>query len=173
MGGFTDFANMYRGANGKIYISSTGGTLYFNVIDSPDSLGLACNVLQHSLQSPTFLFFNYVNHPNYYLGCDTSSGCPCLSASGLQELISHDFHFSILPNPNKGVFKIIYLLPQNKGGLLDVIDVQGKIMYTQNLPPWSSLQNIKLQNITQGVYIVRVRSGGYEISKKMTISNVE
>nr|MBK9650854.1 T9SS type A sorting domain-containing protein [Bacteroidota bacterium] len=78
-----------------------------------------------------------------------------------------------MPNPNKGIFKIIYLLRQNKSGLLDIIDMQGKIIYSQNLPAWSSLQNIKLPNVTQGAYVVRISSGGNEISKKMTISKGE
>ncbi|HCI59001.1 MAG TPA: hypothetical protein DFH96_09470, partial [Bacteroidetes bacterium] len=77
---FTDFWEMYLAANGKIYTTSTGSTIYFNVIDQPDSVGLSCNVLQHSIQSPCYLYAHHVNHPNYYLGCDASqTTCPCLT----------------------------------------------------------------------------------------------
>nr|MBK9651551.1 T9SS type A sorting domain-containing protein [Bacteroidota bacterium] len=170
MGGYTDFANMYLGANGKIYISSTSTTIYFNVIDSPDSFGVSCNVLQHSLLSPTFLFFNHVNHPNYYLGCDTSLGCPCLSSTSLTENGQHDFRFRVYPNPVVNyIVNIGYILPQNKSGILKLYDVNGKQLYTQGLPPWSNEQSIKLPKLANGVYNMRIESGGYFMSRNLVV----
>ena len=170
-GGYTTFGYMYLAANGKIYTTSTGSTIYFNVIDQPDSVGLSCNVLQHSIQSPCYLYAHHVNHPNYYLGCDASqTTCPCLT-TGVNE-IAHDFKFSISPNPSNGNFKIVYLLPQNKSGTLQIFDITGKQVYKQNLPPWSTMQYITLPKLANGVYQCVISSGNERVHKKLVVLNM-
>jgi hypothetical protein len=168
-GGVTDFAYLYLAANGKIYSTSTGGTIYLNVIDQPDSAGLACNVLQHSIQSPCYLGAHHVNHPNYYLGCDTSqTTCPCLT-TGMNELGNHDFKFSISPNPTNGNFKIIYLLPQNQKGMFEVYDITGKKVFNFSLPQWSTLQNFDLGFLNNGIYNCSISSNNQRVNKKLII----
>lgn len=83
---YTDFWLMYRAANGKIYITSSNFVLDLHVMNSPDSSGIACDLQQHSLHIPCYAGYGNVNHPNYYLGCDTTLGCPCLDNTGLQEI---------------------------------------------------------------------------------------
>jgi hypothetical protein len=168
-GGWTDFCYMYLAANGKFYISSCSGAPYFGVIDQPDSVGMACNVLQHSVQTPCYLGFSHVNHPNYYLGCDTTqTTCPCL-VTGINDVKQHDFKFSISPNPTNGSFKIIYLLPQNKSGTLQIFDINGKQVYKQNLPPWSTMQYISLPKLANGVYNCTITSNNERVHKKLVI----
>ncbi|HNL05522.1 MAG TPA: T9SS type A sorting domain-containing protein [Bacteroidia bacterium] len=168
-GGYTTFGYMYLAANGKIYTTSTGGTIYFNVIDQPDSAGILCNVLQHSIQSPCYLYAHHVNHPNYYLGCDTTqTTCPCL-ITGINDVRKHDFRFSVSPNPNNGNFKIIYLLPQNKSGTLQIFDITGKEVYKQNLPPWSTMQYISLPKIANGIYNCTITSNNERVHKKLMV----
>ncbi|MBL7916298.1 MAG: hypothetical protein JNL49_14805, partial [Bacteroidia bacterium] len=107
----TSFWNMYLAANGKIYVTSGSSVQHLTVINYPDSAGLACDVQQHSIDLIDYLHLRSVpNHPNYYLGCDTTLGCPCLT-TGIEEHISHDFRFNVAPNPTSGSFKITYLLP--------------------------------------------------------------
>jgi hypothetical protein len=62
----------------KIYIGTFNGTKALHYIDQPDSEGLACNVVQHGLQLPTYNV-SIPNFPNYDLGALEGSGCDTLS----------------------------------------------------------------------------------------------
>nr|MBK9650395.1 T9SS type A sorting domain-containing protein [Bacteroidota bacterium] len=166
----TNFWLMYLAANGKMYICSGNSVIDMHYIDSPDSGGMSCNVVQHGLHLPCYYFRGNVYHPNYYLGCDTSLGCPCLSANSISENGQHDFRFRVYPNPVVNNFvNIGYILPQNKSGILKLYDVNGKQLYTQGLPPWSNEQSIKLPKLANGVYNLRIESGGYFMSKNLVV----
>ena len=165
----TTFWNMYLAANGKIYVTSGSGVQHLHEINYPDSAGLACDVQQHSI------FLGYAqlravpNHPNYYLGCDTTSSCPCLT-TGIEEPENHDFKFSVSPNPNNGNFKISYLLPQNEKGKLEIYDVNGRKVYEMNLPPWSTMQSISLPvSVGSGVYNCVIVSDGERVNRKIAV----
>ncbi|MBV6454645.1 MAG: T9SS type A sorting domain-containing protein [Bacteroidetes bacterium] len=165
----TDFWFMYLAANGKIYISSGNGVIDLHYINYPDSAGMACSVQQHALHLPCYSGRGNVNHPNYYLGCDTTqTSCPCLT-TGINEINQHDFRFSISPNPNNGNFRIMYLLPQNKSGTLQIFDITGKEIYHQTLPPWSTLQYISLPKIADGVYQCTITSNNQRVNKKLVV----
>ncbi len=167
----TDFWLMYLAANGKIYLTSGNGVQHIHLINTPDMSGLACDVQQHALSlNGVYHSGSVPNHPNYYLGCDTTLGCPCLITTGISEHGVHDFKFSIAPNPNNGAFKIIYLLPQNKAGRLEVFDITGKVVYQMSLPQWSTLQQIELpQSLSNGLYSCVITSDGYRQSKKVAV----
>lgn len=165
---YTNFYSMYLAANSKIYITSTSSVVDLHFIDDPDTAGLACDVHLHDLHLPKFNARSIPNHPNYYLG--TKIGSPCDSLTTIQE-IEHNFHFSLFPNPNSGNFKIIYLLPQNKSGRLEIFDVTGKKVYSQNLPQWSTLQYISLPNLSSGIYNCTITSAEKKVNKKLIILN--
>jgi hypothetical protein len=165
---WTDFWLMYLAANGKIYISSGNGVIDMHYINYPDSAGLACDVQQHALHLPCYYFRGHVNHPNYYLGCDTTLGCPCLT-TGIDEPPGHDFKFSVSPNPTGGAVKLIYMLPQNKEGKLEIYDINGRRVYEMRLPPWSTLQQIDVTFLSSGVYSCVVSSGGYREVRKLVV----
>jgi hypothetical protein len=167
----TDFWTMYLAANGKIYLSSGSSVKHLHEMSYPDSGGVACDVQQHSINLNGIWHFRAVpNHPNYYLGCDTTLGCQCLvSTVGINE-VSHDFRFNIYPNPSSGKFNIIYLLPQNKEGIVQIFDVKGRLVFSYNLPQWSTLQHFNLNHLAQGIYAVKISSDGYNVSKKIIIT---
>lgn len=162
----TNFWLMYRAANGKIYISPSGGVIDYHIINYPDSGGIACDLQQHALRLPCYAGYGNVNHPNYYLGCDTTLGCPCLVSTSVNEHGQHDFSIKLSPNPGSAGFEILYLLPQNKNGILRVYDLQGRLMHKQILPQWSTMQHIPASDWAGGVYQVRIESDGYFSSNK-------
>lgn len=164
----TDFWTMYLASNGKIILSSGSGVVDLHYISFPDSSGIACDVQLHALPMPCYTFRSHVNHPNYYLGCDTTLGCPCL-ITGIDEAQGHDFRFSVSPNPANGQIKIIYLLPQNKDGRLEVFDVNGRKVYSQSLPPWSTLQTLDVSFLSNGVYQCVVSSGVWRNVRKLVV----
>jgi hypothetical protein len=135
-------------------------------INSPDSDGVACDVQQHALHLPCFYVRGHVYHPNYYLGCDTTLGCNCLMSTGVNEYDQHDFSIKLSPNPGSAGFEILYLLPQNKTGVLSVYDLQGRLMHRQHLPQWSTLQHIPTSTWSAGIYQVSIESDGISKTSK-------
>ncbi len=162
------FFNMYLAANGKIYVTSGNGVQHIHEINFPDSAGLACDVQQHAIDLGVWNFHTVPNHPNYNLGCDTMSGCSCLTA--IEDFKNYDFKFSVSPNPvSNGQLKIVYMLPQNKKGVFEVFDVTGKNVFSYNLPQWSTLQNFDLRFLGGGVYHCTITSGGERVSRKLVV----
>ncbi len=171
-GAATTFWNMYLAANGKIYITSGNGVQHLHEMNYPDSAGLGCDVQQHSIFLNIWNFRALPNHPNYYLGCDTSLGCPCYAYSSINENGHHDFRFRVYPNPIKNNFvNIGYILPQNKNGILKLYDINGKQLYSQGLPPWSNEQGIKLPLLCNGMYNLVIQSDNFIASKKIIIAH--
>ncbi|MBK7971594.1 MAG: T9SS type A sorting domain-containing protein [Bacteroidetes bacterium] len=165
----TTFWNMYLAANGKIYVTSGSGVQHIHEINYPDSAGIACDVQQHAIDLGYAQLRSVPNHPNYYLGCDTTLGCPCLT-TGIEEHGSHEFRFNVAPNPNSGKFKITYLLPQNHPGQLEVFDINGRRIYEMNLPHWSTMQEVNMpKSISSGIYNCVITSGGKRGSKKVVV----
>jgi hypothetical protein len=164
----TDFWLMYLAANGKIYLTAGNGVQHIHYINNPDLDGLACDVVQHGLDLNGVWHNRSVPvHPNYYLGAVVGSVCDTITA--VNEVI-HDFKFNIYPNPSSGNFNIIYLLPQNKEGKLEVYDITGKVVYEMRLPQWSTLQQIRLPSyISSGLYNCVITSDNNRISKKVAI----
>jgi hypothetical protein len=165
----TLFWTMYLAADGKIYITSGNSVIDMHYINHPDSAGIACDVQQHALHLPCYSARGNVYHPNYYLGCDTTLGCPCL-LTDVNELSPPDFKFRLYPNPvTNGVLHIGYLLPQNESGMFEVVDVTGKVVFKYPLPPWSNEQSLKLPQLANGVYNCVITSDNQRVSKKIAV----
>ena len=143
-----DFWYGYLAANGKIYISSGGQAIDFHYINSPDSDGIACDMHLHGLRVPCYYGRENVYHPNYYLGPVLGSACDTLAHVGFYELTQVN-NVTLHPNPtHNGSFRVSYLLPQNKNGILLITDMMGKEAYKINLPQWSTLQDLSLPWLT-------------------------
>ncbi|MBP9084271.1 MAG: T9SS type A sorting domain-containing protein [Bacteroidia bacterium] len=165
---YTDFFQLYLAANGKIYISSGSSVKHLHEINNPDSAGTACDVQLHNVFTNCF-FIGVPNHPNYYLG--RLVGSPCDSLTSINDPPEHDFRFKVFPNPTMdGNFNILYLLPQNQPGKLEVFDINGRRIYEMNLPHWSTMQEVNLpKSISSGVYNCVITSGGERGSKKVVV----
>nr|MBK9653310.1 T9SS type A sorting domain-containing protein [Bacteroidota bacterium] len=169
---YTTFGFMYLAANGHIYMTSAGSALRIHEISAPDSADTLCNFQQHNIFLNFWNFRAVPNHPNYYLGCDTSLGCPCYAYSSIIENGQHDFRFRVYPNPVVNNYANIgYILPQNKKGILKLYDVNGKLLYTQGLPPWSNEQGIKLPLLCNGMYNLVIQSDNFIASKKIIVAH--
>ncbi|MEY3311772.1 MAG: Secretion system C-terminal sorting domain, partial [Bacteroidota bacterium] len=60
-------------------------------------------------------------------------------------------------------------LPQNKVGRLEVFDMTGRMVYFQNLPPWSTLQQIDLGFLESGLYNFVISSDLYRKGQRLAI----
>ncbi len=176
----TSFFNMYLAANGKIYITSGSSVQHIHEMNYPDSAGTACDVQQHNINLGIWNFRSVPNHPNYYLGPVTGSVCDSLTGLTPGPSPTGEGRFEILPNPNNGSFEIMYLLPQNKSGVFEVYDVNGRKVYEQNLPQWSMVQQVNLSSrtrspegrsaqIAEGIYQCVITSDGKRAVKKVAV----
>lgn len=81
----TLFAQAQLGPDGKIYITTGNSTFHMHVINNPDSLGLACDFTQHSIQVTAFYYNTVPNHPNYFLAAYSGSVCDTLQGLGIED----------------------------------------------------------------------------------------
>lgn len=162
------FEFMQIGPDGKIYMTTTWATHYMHYIDYPDSIGVACGMQQHALLLPTYNGNTIPNFVNYFLGPVVGSVCDSLGL-GVSEYALHDFKFSIHPNPiTDKTLSCKYVLPQNKPGTLEVLDLTGRILIREPLPEWSTEQHIKLR-LSAGLYEVKITSNRQQSVQKMII----
>ncbi len=161
---------MYLAANGKIYIAINSRVQHLHVINYPDSAGVACDVQQQAIDLVDYRQLSAVpNHSNYYLGCDTTLECACLT-TGIKENAGPDFRFRIYPNPvSNGYLHIGYLLPQNKEGMFEIYDVTGKAVFKYGLPQWSNEQSFVLPKLSDGVYECILKSDNKIAGRKMVV----
>lgn len=74
------------------------------------------------------------------------------------------------PNPvTSGNFSITYLLPQNKSGMLEIFDINGKRVYSKSLPALSTLQQVSIPKLAGGMYQCMIRSDISVVGKKMVV----
>jgi hypothetical protein len=164
----TTFECMQIGPDGKIYMTTVWATPNLHVIDFPDSVGAACSVQQHAIALPTTNGNTIPNFVNYFLGPEVGSICDSLGL-GIADDIIHDFKFIIQPNPIADkILYCKYMLPQNKPGLLEVIDLTGRVLLKTPLPEWSTEQHIKM-NLTAGMYEVKITSNRQQVVQKIII----
>jgi hypothetical protein len=166
----TTFFNMYLAANGKIYITSGSGVQHIHEMNYPDSAGMACDVQQHAINLNGVWSFRAVpNHPNYYLGAADGTVCDSLGLNPVNETQILESTFGIKPNPSNGLLTVMYILPQGASGKLEVFNTGGQRVFEKHLSPWSTLQELELTFLPQGVYHAVITSGKSRVGKNIVI----
>jgi hypothetical protein len=162
----TLFSSQQLAPDGKIYIVTTSTNNVMHIIDSPDSLGLACNVIQHGLQLPVISDHTLPNHPNYHLGPVVGSICDSLTV-GLSENKVQSVSLRLNPNPATSQLWVNYNFPNNKDGWLEIYDTMGKLVLKRRLY-WSTTQLLVYLNEIKcsGVFVARV----YDDSRRFVSS---
>ncbi|MBF4466086.1 reprolysin-like metallopeptidase [Flavobacterium sp. LC2016-12] len=88
---------------------------------------------------------------------------------GTPEFENIDFVLS--PNPNKGSFTIQFDSKSNDGVKVFVHDILGKKVYENTFESTSNFnQNIQLQNVSVGIYLVTVIDGDRRTVKKIVVN---
>nr|MBK9653211.1 T9SS type A sorting domain-containing protein [Bacteroidota bacterium] len=169
------------GSDGKIYQSNNyyGGYPYndttynmynmnLSVINSPDSLGAACNLQPYSYYlGGKRTYFGLPNNPDYFLGPKVGSPCDTLS---LYTQAAHEVVISNLyPNANNGTFTVNYFLQTGKTGELKIFNTAGQKIFQQHLSHYTYMQTIELNNIPPGIYALQIQSGEKLIIKKFVV----
>jgi hypothetical protein len=140
--------------DGKIYISTGNGGHHIHVINQPDQLGSACDLVQHGVQIPHYYFNTLPNHPNYFLGKIPGSPCDTITGVGIEENFS--IRYNLAPNPNDGIFNITYT-PQKEPGEMEIYDLLGKSVFRDYVSQWSQFKKVDVSQLPDGVYLCRLQ----------------
>ncbi len=154
--------------DGKIYIATGNSSLHLHVIHDPDEPGIACNMVQHDLELPTYYSNSLPNHPNYHLGPVLGSACDTLdlgTGMAMQQVL---LGVQAYPNPSNGQFNLSYPA-QPEAGLLEVLDMQGRIVYQTRLAAWSQVHQVVLDGRAAGMYQCRVSWDGRRATTRVVV----
>ena len=151
--------------DGKIYITTGNGTIHMHTIDNPDVIGLGCNVNQHSVQLPSIYFNTLPNHPNYFLGCDTTLGCTTCY-TGVDKEQKNNLTARASPNPSNGIFTLQFDV-QSTAGELEIFDVMGNMVWRDYVAPWSQYKHVDITKLARGVYLCKMKRKHNEVSVKV------
>ena len=164
----TNFFLSLLGPDGKIYINSTNSVLDMHVINNPDSLGLACDIQQHSLHLPAYNFATIPNFPNYYLGRDV--GSPCDSLTPVNEIANNTIPIRINPNPAQNTFYLNYELPHGENAVVNICNMLGETLIKKNIYWYFKYLQIDCSTLKNGVYFVKVETKEHSGSAKLVIA---
>ncbi|WKZ65723.1 MAG: T9SS type A sorting domain-containing protein [Flavobacteriales bacterium] len=155
--------------DGKIYVSTDNTTLVLHVIHSPDSAGVACNIEQHGIDLPRYFGNSLPNHPNYHLGPVDGSVCDSLGINnGMSSLAAEGLRIQAYPNPSIGAFTLSY--PSiGQIGVMEVRDLEGKLILHERLPPWSQVHQVQLVGASPGMYHCRISWGPRSVSTRIMV----
>lgn len=152
-------------SDGKIYITTGNGTHYLHCINNPDSIGLGCNVAQHSIQLPAYYFNTLPNHPNYFLGKITGGPCDTVPLNNAIEDPPPRI-LKVMPNPTTGIFTLWFNV-HDKAGWIEIYNVNGLCIRKVAVAQWSQYRKMDISNEPQGVYLCRMRWGERSVSVKI------
>ncbi|MCX6290841.1 MAG: T9SS type A sorting domain-containing protein [Bacteroidetes bacterium] len=155
------------GPDGKIYIPIVGNyqtpnsnnitTQYLDVIEYPDSVGLACQYTRQAF----YLGGHYAaaclpNMPYYGLGAETGSICDSLRI-GINELNTEQNGLEVFPNPTSGKFFLKLKDTNDQVINVRVEDVLGKMVF-KTTALLKTITDIDLKTFSPGLYFVHVQT---------------
>jgi hypothetical protein len=156
-GNSTDFYKSQLAPDGKIYINSFGPVYYLHVIEHPDSLGLACQVKQHSIELPNYHFAAMPNYPDYRLGALEGSPCDTILSATKEPLQENGLR--LYPNP-ASTFVQLPFAPDH----LQVFNMLG-----QRVSVSFSSEMLDVSALPPGIYQVLAEKNGLLYAGKLAV----
>jgi hypothetical protein len=157
------FGWMERGPDGKIYIVANC-CFYMHVIESPDLKGTACDVRQHSVELPTWIYGSLPYFPNYRLYDLPDSPCDTLGINGPTVSVAPQPEqppaLRLYPNPATDQVRVLLPAPAPPGAEVLLTDVAGRVVVRQPLPAGAAEALLSVAQYSAGLYIVRVQAAG-------------
>ena len=159
-------ANGVNAANVDVFLSTDGGLTYpiqlanqvpnngSTTITVPNAIGTTNRIMVKGNQH---VFFD-ISNANFTI---------------IQSLSTNNFglsNFSIYPNPNKGNFNVKFDSSSSNDISILVHDIRGRSIFEKQYPNTGMFsQNLQLDNLQSGVYLVTVKDGDIKITKKIVI----
>lgn len=150
----TNFFMAQNAPDNKIYISTYNGNNLVHLIDQPDSLGLACNVIQNQFMLP-FYNTSIPNHPNYDLGPWVGSPCDTLLSSS-SPAQGEKPEVRINPNPAGSYFYVNYKIETGTSAQFVLYDAWGHTVSRHALYGHFKSLMVRTESLSNGIYFYRV-----------------
>jgi hypothetical protein len=164
-----------RGPDDKIYFSCSftetlntfpyDDTTYnaynmnLGVINSPDSLGLACDFQPWSFYlNGKRTYWGLPNNPDYDMGPVVGSICDSLSTGFAAISNTKGVINKIFPNPNNGAFYIELLQTFASPVWAELFDIQGKLCARQLIDNTHYTTPIRFEQVNPGIYVLKLNS---------------
>lgn len=77
---------------------------------------------------------------------------------------------SVYPNPSRDGVVVLETVENLKDASIDVFTLTGQQLFTQQIPLLDERKSVNLSGLAQGIYIVRVRSSGFNVSRRIIIN---
>jgi hypothetical protein len=107
---------------------------------------------------------------NVYKVKSTTIPLTCLSAESIYNLVSYDDKgLSVYPNPSNGVFTLESRYDLDKVSLT-IYTMDGRLMYEGKIDLLNTQRTLDLSSFSEGMYILRVESTSFRISKLIGIN---
>lgn len=145
----------------KIYINTVSGQRYLSYINSPDSLGINCDVRQAAFFVPCPNTFSFPNYVNFSLGPVPGSVCDSIYTEINQVHERNDF-VSLFPNPTYD--KVSIRLNSSYTAKLILRNYLGEIVLEKLV---SDNEQLDLSSLTAGTFIGEFVIGQNVIRKKI------
>ncbi|MBP7409427.1 MAG: T9SS type A sorting domain-containing protein [Flavobacteriales bacterium] len=155
--------------DGKIYIATGNSSLHLHVINDPDQPGMACDIVQHQQELPTYYTNSLPNHPNYHLGPVDGSVCDSLGINNGAAEAALSLSVAAYPNPSNGAFTLSYPV-QSVVGELEVRDLSGRLVLRERIPQWSQVHRVVLHSEAAGLYQCQMRWGASSIATRIILT---
>jgi len=166
--GPTTFGTMKLGLDGRIYVANVAGNFILQYIQTPDSLGVNCNVIQNTFYVPGLNTYCFPNSPNWDLGPLVGSSCDSLSV-GITTGSNENNKLQVYPNPAHDIFWIKYNIPTYPNAELEIYDVSGRLLQKNILDGFSKTLLIHTDGLSNGMYYCLLKLGGCKIQERKII----
>jgi hypothetical protein len=141
--------------------SATGNQWYLNGSPIPGATNQVYNVTQNGS----------------YTVIVTINGCPSLPSAPVVIIdvgiyaYNNTYGLTIYPNPNEGIFKVNFKVGTKTNFKIEISDVLGNIVYTENLLDFSGdyTKNINLSAFGKGVYTLGLINAKNKTYKKVIV----
>lgn len=103
-------------------------------------------------------------------GCQQTDEVEVTILSSVADLNALEASLNIFPNPNNGSFNLTYSLKEAQEVNLFVVDVTGKVVYTESVLATAGENNSQLNlNLAGGVYFVRLQTADGAVNSRIAI----
>ncbi|MEO8088256.1 MAG: T9SS type A sorting domain-containing protein [Bacteroidota bacterium] len=150
----------------KIYIICGNSTVDLHRINSPDSVGLACDFEQHSVHLPTYNAFTIPQNVNYFLAADSSSVvCDSINAIS-RDPQAFNQNVEIFPSPASDLLYVRSICKGERGSIY-LFNVLGKkvesgIRHFEN----GEFIEIRVSDLSPGVYYLQLQNSSQSLVRE-------
>ncbi len=149
----TSFFLMAQGPDCKIYMCPKSGSYSLHVINKPDEAGKACDFVQNGIKLPNSNGGSLPNFPRFRV--DEVEKCNPGITSLFGEQVYYRRDLQVFPNPSSGLF-YFKSFSSPVDCRLYVSDIQGKILFTADLPAAQLPESVDISHLPSGRYNIDI-----------------